>query len=84
MTELMWVLAGLGSTIGLAAAVVVLCWAWPQVRRQTCRERLWECNAFMWPSCSDGRCKYHCSLYCKCVPRPESAGELRVFRGGRK
>lgn len=24
------------------------------------------CDAYQYEKCSDGRCRYHCNLYCKC------------------
>lgn len=41
------------------------------------------CQAFGWHACVDGRCKYHCELYCKCVPRG-IPGSIRVIDGGKK
>lgn len=38
------------------------------------------CNARKWKVCIDGRCKYHCGFYCKCVPGPNDRGKLRVVK----
>lgn len=40
------------------------------------------CQAFSWPSCSDGRCSYHCQHQCKCLPVADGRS-LRVIDGGR-
>lgn len=42
-----------------------------------------ECCRALRSTCSDGRCKFHCNLYCKCVPRGDSR-PLTVVKGGRK
>jgi len=39
------------------------------------------CRAWSWDLCCGGRCKWHCDVYCKCVPVGKP-GALTVVKGG--
>lgn len=79
MSGLLIVGLGAAVSVALAAVAAVLWLLW--IRSPKCTSY---CDAFRWPHCSDGRCRYHCGAYCQCIPRPESAGELRALPGGKK
>ena len=74
--------------LGFIALLVAGAWMFahdeglgPRKKKGQCVDTF--CDAFRWPSCSDGRCRYHCGNFCKCIPRPEGKGELHVFKGGK-
>lgn len=46
--------------VGLAAGY--LFWDW----KPRCSMGIFMCGCFRDPLCSDGRCRHHCKLYCKC------------------
>jgi hypothetical protein len=78
----------IGLALVLAFILVIGLLGWLTVheskpRRDLCTLGSFMCIAFRWPSCSDGRCRYHCSIYCKCIPWPESKAELRMLPGGK-
>jgi len=55
--------------------------AWRERRpKNQCRDNF--CNAFSWDHCTGGRCKYHCDLTCKCVPKGDGR-PLKVVDGGK-
>ena len=68
----------------LLIALITLVGWWsvrePGKRRRQCLSGA--CDALRWPSCSDGRCRYHCGLFCKCLPVADGR-RLRVLNGGR-
>ena len=53
-----------------------------EIKSKTCRHHVSACMAYEWVHCTGGRCKYHCEMNCKCVPRPESGQPLRAIKGG--
>lgn len=78
-----------GGLIGYALSKLFHHVSVPAIGRAQCTESY--CNAFRSQSCSDGRCCWHCRLYCECgrpakptplSPRPRLVGKpnLRVIK----
>lgn len=73
----------IGSLVAFAALVSITepWWqSWGIAGKPVCTEYV--CDAYQWKACTGGRCKYHCEVYCKCVPKGQ-AGEFVVIKGGR-
>ena len=71
-----------GVIIGLVASLAVKLEA---VRKNapTCR-RYSFCNAYAWPTCTDGSCKHHCTETCKCAPMGDPKHKLQGIDGGKR